>query len=377
MNKVYLPTSEQMDTTLENLERIAGALGEKADASSWASIERLVKSGIASRLFPVGTQFTVPHSRYGETVFDVVAHDHYKSAIDENAHTMTLMCHILTDKLQFDSAEAFYYAENELPAGTYNFTIATAYSSWGVGTYQFTLTRVLPKGGQLCINGNASVEITTMMVEAYSSRTNTVATESVAITSGGGGTNLGTFGIELNHVHRVSNGSGNYKESAIRQFLNSNASAGSVWAPQTKFDRPPSWVSSTAGFMNGLYEEFSSLVGKVIVPCAANDTYETPDSTVTKGEKYTVTDKFYLASQTEIFGTVSDVVADDSALFPYYKDVDATDRIKYRNGSALTWWTRSVPGWQTSHAKLVGTLGDLRNDSARNNYGVAAVCTIV
>lgn len=380
MNKVYLPTSEQMDTTLENLSRIAGALSAKADISSWEGIERVVKSGNAPNLFPIGTQFTVYHDTYGDMVFDVVAHDHLKSSIDDDAHTMTLMCHSVIETVQFDNSEAFYYAEAELPAGFYNFTIASAYSAWAAGTYQFTLTKALPKGGQLCISGFADSAITNMKVVAYASRTATTATESVAITTGNTGKSLGTFGVELNHIERVSYGSNNYKESAIRQFLNSTATAGSVWSPQTKFDRPPSETTPLAGFMNGLESGFAAVVGEVIVPCSANNIYESPDSTVVKGTKYSVIDKFYLASHGEILGASADVLDDGSVQFPYYEGATDADRIKYytKTGQASYWWLRSARQGQTNSVRIVANDGSLNITNRANTVtGLTFACTIV
>lgn len=172
-------------------------------------------------------------------------------------------------------------------------------------------------------------------------------------------------------------GSNNYKESAIRQFLNSPSAAGSVWTPQTKFDRPPSWMTSLAGFVGGFDDDFLSVIGEVVVPCSANNTYEAPDSTVAKGEKYTVTDKFYLASQREIFGNNSDSVADDSVLFPYYEGADAADRIKYRDGSAASWWMRTPYSWYASNVRGVYSTGTLGSASAIYGHGCSPACTIV
>lgn len=376
-DKIFFPNSQQFDLMNENLAKIAKAVGSQVDITTWAGIQKAVRAGIAPDILPVGTQLLVKHSVYGEHLYDVVAHDYLKSVHDENAHTMTLLCHDQIAAIQFDSMEAFYYAEAELPAGTYNFTLATAYSSWAAGTYQFTLTQALPKGGQLAISGYADAAMTSRQVRAYANQTTTTATESVAITSGNGGTSLGTFGTELNHSHRVSYGSNNYKESAIRQFLNSPSAAGSVWKPQTKFDRPPTWMTSLAGFVGGLDDDFLSVVGEVIVPCSANNTYEAPDSTVAKGAKYTVTDKFYLASQREIFGNNSDSVADDSVLFPYYEGADAADRIKYRDGSAADWWMRTPYSWHANAVRCVYSTGTLSGGSALSGTGCSPACTIV
>lgn len=375
--KIFFPNSTQFDKMNENLEKIAKAVGSQVDISTWGGIQKAVRAGIAPDILPVGTQLLVSHSVYGDRLYDVVAHDYFKSVHDENAHTMTLLCHDQIAAVQFDSAEAFYYADAELPAGTYSFTLASAYSSWAAGTYNFTLTKALPKGGQLCISGYADAAMTARQVRAYASRTTTEVSESVAIASGEAGTNLGTFGVELNHSHRVSYGSNNYKESAIRQFLNSPAVAGKVWTPQTKFDRPPSWMTSLAGLAGGFDEEFLSCVGEVIVPCAANNTYESPDSTTVKNEAYTVTDKFYLASQREIFGTGSETVNDGTIQFPYYEGSTNADRIKYRDGSAAYWWMRSAHSWHAYGVRIVISDGSLSTNSAVYANGCAPACTIV
>ena len=375
--KIFFPNSEQFDKMNVNLEKIAKAVGSQVDISTWAGIQKAVRAGIAPDILPIGTQLKVNHSVYGEHLYDVVAHNYLKSAYDENAPTMTLLCHDQIGAFQFDSAEAFYYANAVLPAGTYNFTLSTAYSSWAAGTYQFTTTLQIPKGGQICINGYADIAMTSRKVTTYASQNATSPLETLTITSGSSGTSLGSFGAELNHAQRVSYGSNNYKESAIRQFLNSPSAAGSVWTPQTKFDRPPSWVTSLAGFESGLDSDFLAVVGEVIVPCSANNTYESPDSTVTKNTKYTVTDKFYLPSQKEIFGSTSETVADDSVLFPYYQGATNADRIKYRNGSAAHWWMRSASSWDATNVRIVGSGGSSSGSGAVNATGCSPACTIV
>lgn len=377
MSKVFFPNSEQFDEMNVNLAKIAKAVGGQVDVSTWAGVQRAVRMGIAPDIFPIGTQLLVSHSEYGDKLYDVVAHNYLKSVHDENAPTMTLLCHDLLPTVQFDSPEAFYYAEADLPAGTYNFTLATAYSSWAAGTYQFTTTQTLPKGGQFAISGYADAAMTARSVRAFASRTATTATETLTITQGSGGTNLGTFGEGLNHAQRVSYGSNNYKESAIRQMLNSSAAAGSVWTPQTKFDRPPSWMTSKAGFVAGLPEDFLAVVGTVVLPCSANNTYEAPDSTVEKNTAYTLNDKFYLASQNEIFGTTSDTVKDGSVLFPYYEGATATDRKKYKDGSAARWWMRTPTSWDADIVRIVYSGGTLYNRGASGAYYLAPACTIV
>ena len=108
MSRIYLPTSEQMDTMNANLAKIAKAVGSQVDISTWEGIQKAVRSGIAKDILPVGSQLAVNHSVYGTRLFDVVAHDYLKSVHDENAHTMTIQQHDLLPGTQFDGSEAFY-----------------------------------------------------------------------------------------------------------------------------------------------------------------------------------------------------------------------------------------------------------------------------
>lgn len=378
MSKIYLPHSEQFDLMNENLAKIANALASDIDLSTWAGIQKAVRTGVAPDLIPIGTQLAVNHSVYGERLYDVVAHNYFNSAHDKNAHTMTLMCHDVIASLQYDAPEAFYCADSELPAGTYNFTIPTSFGAWSAGTYQFTTTGALPKGGQLALSVDGNTPLESQYVVRYESNSAINQTTQYVISLGNGGTSLGTFGVELNHTHRVAFGSNNYKESAIRQFLNSSATLGSIWKPQTKFDRRPSWSSSVAGFAGGFDDVLLSVIGEVIVPCAANNTYESPDSTTAKGEPYTVTDKFYLASQTEIFGGATSIVVDNTVLFPYYDGATNADRIKYSTtSSAVHWWLRSNDPWGALHLRTVNSDGGLGSNLAHNTNGVVPMCTIV
>ena len=374
MSKVYLPTAEQMDYTIEQLGKIASALGSEVDTSTWAGVQQAVKLGLAPQLFPIGSQLVVNHSRYGSLTFDVVAHDHYKSVEDENAHTLTLMLHTLSINGRYDAPEAFYYATQSLPAGYYNFTIPRTVGAWTAGTYYFGLADSLPANGQLCITGNFETPLTSLSVAVYSNPLTTTASYTTLISAGTTGTSLGTFGVELNNTYRVSYGSNNYKESAVRQFLNSSNSAGSVWMPQTMFDRPSSWAVGIDGFLYGMDEEFLSVVGEVVVPCTTNDVYESPVTQPSVSSTYTLSDKFYLPSADDIFGEG----ADKLGMFPYFDDATDADRVKYGgDGAPIYWWTRSCSKDSPSIVVDVRDNGTKHGHHPQYLFGVAAVCTIV
>jgi len=369
LNIMKEQTLQLVKTETERIARYTQILAGGYDPTNWESIQLCVRSGAAANLIPVGTQFETSHSAWGTITWDVVAHDLYKNPADSNAHTMTLLAHYRDrDGVQFDSGEAMYYAAEVLAAGAYTFKISST-------SYYFTLVNAVPAGGQIVINSTPN----TFTVYGSVGSTTSVETGSVSTTAIAGATDLGTLGSGvLNHWDRIRYGSNNYKESAIRQFLNSNAAAGSVWTPKTHFDRPPSWATNKAGFMAGLPADFLAVVGEVDVKCKTNRTYEAPDSTTPVNSTYTVRDKFYLASQKEIFGS-EDSPADGSVLFPYYDGATSADRIKYRMDSHSTagvWWMRTPHPTYAHDVRLVLSDGTLYYVVADVSYGCVPACTI-
>lgn len=369
MTKIYLPHAEQFDSMNENLAKIANALCSNIDITSWAGIQKVVRVGVAPALIPVGTQLAVNHSVYGTHLYDVVAHNYFKSAHDESAHSMTLLCHDVVTSIPYDAQEAFYYADEGLSGGTYNFT-HEKFGEWGAGTYQFTLGSSVPKGGHLVIAGDPS-KSPLGRVEAYDSSGALCGEADIIL--GNGGTSLGTCGVELNHIHRSIYGSNNYKESAIRQYLNSSGDFS--WKPQTKFDRSPSEYPQR-GFLGGLDSELQLVIAEVIVPCVASNLYESPDSSVTKSTQYTVRDKVYLVSQKEITGNTLDTFEDGTSRFTYYESATSADLIKYQNGGAVNWRTRSPGTAAADRVRLITSDGSARYYGANHWVGIAPCFTI-
>ena len=377
MAKVYFPNSEQFDLMNENLAKIAAAVGSQVDLSTWNGIRKAVLARIAPDVIPVGTLLTVTHSVYGDKPWVVLGHNVHKNAHNEDSPTMTIGSVPVLGTLQFDAPESICQVNSDLPAGTYHFTI-TAYDQWTAGTYQFITTKTVPSGGRICVSGQYPYQgnITAAKVSTYAQGSSTAIESGLAITAGSEGTNLGTAGEgTTNHTHRIAYGSNNYKESAMRQFLNSAAAAGNVWEPQTKFDQAPSWMTTTAGFLNGLDAELQEVLCDVTVPCGSNNVYEAPDSTVTKGGIYTVTDKIFLLSNREI-GFTSDI-DDGTTVLPYYDGATNADRIKYNASSVAAYWWERTPYSGTAYVvRLVNTDGSLSFNGAYNAYGLAPACTI-
>lgn len=371
------PNKAQFDQIIENLEDIAQAIGAQGADHTWERIQTNIRLGLGASLYPVGTQFIVPHSVFGEMIWDVVGHDQVTSA-EGRAHTMTLLAHSCISNVVFDAPEAAFYAASALPAGTYHFRVVS--QPWYAGdvgvTFQFTLANAVPAGGQIMINLTYNATMAGKTVSTYSSRTATSAMESATISVGSAGTDLGNLdsGDNNNHIQRICFGSNNYKESAIRQFLNSDAAAGAVWNPQVKTDRPPSWNPSLAGFKRGLPAYFLDAVGKAVVKCSTNSIYEAPDSSTTTGGTYEVNDDFWLASRMEVYG--SSDIADGSVTMTRFVGASNADRIKLLNGAARYWWLRTPHSGSAGHVRGVNTDGSLNYISANNSFGCVPACII-
>lgn len=370
------------DKLQSEIDIIAGIV----EVESWADVQKIVRAGMAAKFFAVGDQLTCQKDGTN-LVWDIIGIDHDTPADPQFTHSMTLQLHdCFPTTMQFDSPEAFYYCETELPAGTYRFTIDRTYDATynDLTSYQFTLTQTVPAGGQLTFPWGVNNKASTIKVNSFASATSTTAIEQVAVSEGTDGTNLGTltdvgdFSDNLNSIHRIRYGSNNYKESAIRQWLNSNAAAGSVWTPQTRFDRPSSWVSTVDGFMNGMDSDFLAVLGNVTKITAKN--------TITDGGgSDTTTEKFFLLSRSEVYGGLENRIDEGEpySFYSQYSDLSTagetadSNRIKYRNGSAQYWWIRTPYSGNGSSVRFVFTSGIVSSNGASNSAGVAPACNII
>ena len=359
----------------------------------WNDVKNAVRLGLGEKLFPVGYEFTTEDSVTGAVITWVVrSHNHHTAANGKLEHSMTLEMKYVygtasgTYKaMQFDNTEALYYAAEGLSAGTYNFTLLAGYdATYGGGkTLSFTLTKPVPAGGVIMFPWGYQKQATDTKVSTYASNTATAAIESVAVVESADGTNLGTADgktANMNHSHRIRYGSNNYAQSAIRQWLNSDAAAGSVWAPTNIFDRPPSWATNTGGFMRGLPADFLEAVQAAIVPCRTNSIFEVNSLDGTGfavNQVYTLSDKFFLLSRPEIYGTWDSSTYKDGELLEYYNGLTDTERIKRDEaGSARNAWLRSPNPGYANNERLVYTSGSVTNLGADSAYGVAAACII-
>jgi len=361
---------------------------------TWNDIRNAVRTGIADSLFPVGYEFPVAKTGCGNIVFVVRDHDHHTAANGHLTHTMTLEMKYAFGTssaykaIDFDATEAIYYAETELAAGTYYFTVANQawYTADNTKKFQFTLTNAVPAGGQIVLSMTYNATLEGKSVKTYASASSSTVIETATLTEGDTGTSLGTTDGtgNMNHMHRAIFGSNNYAQSALRQWLNSNAAAGSVWAPQTKFDRAPSWAgagdSAYAGFMNGLDSDFLAVVEPAVLPCRTNSIHEVNSldgTTFAVNQTYNLNDKFFLLSRPEIYGTWDSTTYKDGEVLDFYSELTDTERKKYDSfGSVHSAWLRSPYPGNANYERIVGTDGSVYYGNACNGYGAAVACII-
>ena len=174
----------------------------------------------------------------------------------------------------------------------------------------------------------------------------------------------------------------------MRQHLNSAKVAGQVWAPQTNWDRPPSWVTSTAGFMHGLDPEFVKICADVELLTALNTVCDTTSTEGNAGTGYeTTVDKYFLPSRPEVFGG-GDNASDKGNAWQYYSansDVPGgssnpnadTNRMKSIGSGAPTyWWLRSPSVGDGYGVRYINPPGSVYGNVANSSYGVAPACVI-
>lgn len=356
---------EQTDKVARYLAMIAAQGNNGFKPTSWAGVQTLVREGLADKVFAIGDQLTCQRDNVN-LVWDIIGFDCDTPADPQFTHSMTLQLHdCFPTTMQFDAPEALYYCESALAAGTYHF----AYS----GTdYQFTTSAEIAEGSQLILGFTYDVP---SAITVASTKGGAVSEGSIEVSAGSGGTELAT-----NDISRARYGSNNYKESAIRQWLNSSAAAESVWTPQTNFDRPPKWhtgeggTTKQAGFMNGMDADFLAVIGNVTKVTAKSG--GVPDTT---------NDRFFLLSRSEAFaGNITGL--NEGTAYPYYADYSDynaanenadSNRIKHVSGSAAFWWCRSPRIADPRNVRGFLNNGKLGENSAGGNGGVCPACNII
>lgn len=310
---------------VNNIEAYTDLLANGWGTHDWHGLKRLVEDGVAQHEYPIGSKISDTWEKVADTnvaaPWDIV---HY----DADGNMYLKWHYAIPDGVPFDAPEAIWYADgdNILTAGTYNIAIGSSYGNgWVVGqAIQFTLNNDMAEGDQLVINcgtdyNNNPTNNRTWNVYAKGS---TTSKDTGTTSNGTDGTNLGTIGNVsaqktnglLNAISRVVYGSGRWSESAIRQYLNSDAAAGAWWVAKNPWDRPPSQASSLRGFCAGIDSDLLDIIEPVEVVTALNTVEGFADTTET------TLDKFFLPSLQEMYINPQ-LAGVEGVDWDYYKDL--------------------------------------------------------
>lgn len=249
----------------------------------WNSVQAIVADGAGEKAFAIGTQLI---EKWTDTA-DSKEYDmpwqvnHFEEVTLEDGEVvpgMWLQTHYtLPFGVQFSHQRAFLACPDGLVAGTYHFNFAQSLGNNvkpGI-SYQFTLTKPVEKGGRLAgCYGAPDQAPSSWKVYSYS-KDGITLNETVNITQGSGGTNLGTIQYErrsgnLNSAQEMAYGLNRWKTSALRQWLNSSKPKGQWWTPQDQWDICPDQLANKDGFLCGMPEQMLNSLKKVKVSTFAN-----------------------------------------------------------------------------------------------------------
>ena len=257
--------------------------GISHQSMDWQKVRTLIANGVGESAFAIGTQLI---EKWTDTA-DSKEYDmpwqvnHFEDMTLEGGEVvpgMWLQTHYcLPFGVQFSHQRAFLACPDGLAAGTYHFDFAKA---WGNNvkpgiSYQFTLTKPVEKGGRLAGCYSAPDTAPTSW-EVYSYGANGVTlNETVNVTVGSSGTDIGTIHYEkrngnINSIQEMAYGWNRWKTSALRQWLNSNKPKGQWWTPQDAWDICPDQLANKDGFLCGMPEEMLNCLKKVKVVTYAN-----------------------------------------------------------------------------------------------------------
>lgn len=282
MAKHKILTDETGEKIVKALNIIAQN-GISHQSMDWQKVRTLIANGVGESVFAIGTQLI---EKWTDTA-DSKEYDmpwqvnHFEDITLEDGEVvpgMWLQTHYtLPFGIQFSHQRAFLACPDGLSAGTYNFDFAKA---WGTNVnpginYQFTLTKPVERGGRLAGCYEAPDQAPSNWKVYSYGKDGITLNETVNVTVGSDGTNLGTIQHDsrsgnLNSVQEMAYGWNRWKTSALRQYLNSSKPKGQWWTSQDQWDICPDQLAGKDGFLRGMPEEMLNCLKKVKVVTYAN-----------------------------------------------------------------------------------------------------------
>ena len=304
------PTESTHKKIAAALEIIA-ADSRKAMMSDWDSLAEFANTGLFGEAYGIGDQFvdtwtdTATNQEYTypfqlNHIDDVELSD--GETLEDRPFLQAHYAHPFG--VQFSHQRAFLRCPEGLAAGTYYFTIESAWGSKvSAGDIVcFTTTQAIPAGGRISgCYGAPDQAKANWRIYTHSADGKTIL-ETITPTFTASGTDLGTMKAaarngNLNSCQEMAYGWNRWKTSAIRQYLNSAAGVGQWWTAQDEWDIAPDQLTTKAGFLSGCPEAFVNALKEVKVTTYPNTVQDdtggnTPDITY---------DKVFLPSLEEMY----------------------------------------------------------------------------
>lgn len=322
---INFPRESTMQEISQALQTMAFTQSAKLEnITTWDQISGLVRNGYAQKIFDFGDWINEKWTDTAATKeYDYPLRvNHFENVELENGEVvpgMFLQAHYAHPfGVQFSQARAFLRCPDGLAAGTYNVKFG---AKWGDKdaqkdtTWQFTLAKPVPAGG--CLGGfiqMPDLAASTWKVISYAADRITKI-ETVPVTSGSGGTALGTLQLgarngNLNSMQETGYGWNRWKTSALRQYLNSNQPKGKWWTPQDDWDIAPDQLTTKDGFLCGVPDDLLKALKTVKVVTYVNTVQDGGEADVTY-------DKVFLPSLEQLF--INPQIAGEGTVHEYWQ----------------------------------------------------------
>lgn len=267
------------------------AEGSRSDVySNITDVAHLVRGGTLEdnkRIFPIGDRLIIPWKDMDDSAhntdatayqvpMDIVHHGEVELTTGEIVPGMFLQWHYTTPYgMPFGRQQSFMKCTAGLAAGTYYIVFG---SNWGANavsgaSWNFTITQAIPAGGYLSgFEGMPDLVSSNWRVMSWASATSTSPIETVTVSSGVAGTNLGTMLLSsvngnLNSMQKVAYGGNRWKTSGLRRYMNKS---GQNWFTQQEtYDLRPNEYAKY-GFLSGFGDDFLQATRLVKVSTAVN-----------------------------------------------------------------------------------------------------------
>lgn len=280
-----LGIESNIESISEELDALKNYILVSDRPTTWLEVDSAVTNGLAKDIYAIGDMFsdfkwidTETNTSYD---YDMQV-NHFEDVELENGtirkDAMWVQAHWAHPfGVQFSHERAFLRCPEGLSAGTYYFTIESA---WGNNISAgdvvcFTITNDVPIGGRIagCYGAPDQAKSNWRIYVFDADGLNTL--ETVVPTFTATGTNLGVQKLSqrsgnLNSTQEMAYGWNRWKTSALRQYLNSSLPKNQWWTAQDGWDIRPNELSTKAGFLSGCSEDFINAIKTVKVTTYTN-----------------------------------------------------------------------------------------------------------